>query len=74
MFQKFEQADASTSRKYGGAGLGLAICKNIVAVMGGRIEALSEPGVGSVFRVFVPLERGAPVRHTFFPHFFPVLV
>ena len=42
--------------------------------MGGRIEALSEPGVGSVFRVFVPLERGAPVRHTFFPHFFPVLV
>lgn len=61
LFQKFEQADAATSRKYGGAGLGLAICKNIVAAMGGRIEAVSEPGVGSVFRVFVPLERGAPV-------------
>ncbi|HWW68836.1 MAG TPA: ATP-binding protein, partial [Duganella sp.] len=61
LFQKFEQADAATSRKYGGAGLGLAICKNIVAALGGRIEAVSEPGVGSVFRVFLPLQRGAPV-------------
>jgi len=61
LFQKFEQADAATSRKYGGAGLGLAICKNIVSAMGGRIEAVSEPGVGSVFRVYLPLERGAPV-------------
>jgi signal transduction histidine kinase/CheY-like chemotaxis protein len=60
LFQKFEQADAATSRKYGGAGLGLAICKNIVAAMGGRIEVSSEPGVGSVFRVMLPLERGAP--------------
>lgn len=60
LFQKFEQADAATSRKYGGAGLGLAICKNIVVAMGGRIEAVSEPGVGSVFRVWLPLERGAP--------------
>jgi signal transduction histidine kinase/CheY-like chemotaxis protein len=61
LFQKFEQADAATARKYGGAGLGLAICKNIVAAMGGRIEADSEPGVGSVFRVYLPLERGAPL-------------
>jgi signal transduction histidine kinase/CheY-like chemotaxis protein len=61
LFQKFEQADKATARKYGGAGLGLAICKNIVAVMGGRIEASSEPGVGSVFRVHLPLERGAPL-------------
>ncbi|MRW85643.1 response regulator [Pseudoduganella sp. FT26W] len=61
LFQKFEQADAATSRKYGGAGLGLAICKNIVAAMGGRIEASSEPGVGSMFRVYLPLERGVPV-------------
>lgn len=60
LFQKFEQADAATARKYGGAGLGLAICKNIVAAMGGDIEAGSEPGVGSVFRVRLPLERGAP--------------
>ncbi|MET0320760.1 MAG: ATP-binding protein, partial [Duganella sp.] len=60
LFQKFEQADAATARKYGGAGLGLAICKNIAAAMGGRIEASSEPGVGSVFRVHLPLWRGAP--------------
>ena len=61
LFQKFEQADAATARKYGGAGLGLAICKNIVAAMGGRIHTTSEPGVGSVFRVHLPLQRGAPV-------------
>ncbi|MYN29469.1 ATP-binding protein [Duganella levis] len=60
LFQKFEQADAATSRKYGGAGLGLAICKNIVAAMGGRIEATSQPGVGSVFSVLLPLEHGVP--------------
>ncbi|MYM27262.1 response regulator [Duganella sp. CY15W] len=60
LFQKFEQADAATSRKYGGTGLGLAICKNIAVAMGGRIEASSEPGVGSVFRVYLPLERGTP--------------
>jgi signal transduction histidine kinase/CheY-like chemotaxis protein len=72
LFQKFEQADAATARKYGGAGLGLAICKNIVAAMGGRIDTSSEPGVGSVFRVHLPLERGvpAPVRPAEFrrPH------
>jgi signal transduction histidine kinase/CheY-like chemotaxis protein len=61
LFQKFEQADAATARKYGGTGLGLAICKNITAAMGGRIEASSELGVGSVFRLHLPLERGAPV-------------
>lgn len=60
LFQKFEQADAATSRKYGGAGLGLAICKNIVAAMGGRIDATSQPGVGSVFSVLLPLEHGVP--------------
>lgn len=61
LFQKFEQASATTARKYGGAGLGLAICKNIVTAMGGQIEASSQPGVGSVFRVYLPLELGAPV-------------
>nr|WP_315255147.1 ATP-binding protein [uncultured Duganella sp.] len=60
LFQKFEQADAATSRKYGGAGLGLAICKNIAVAMGGRIEASSQPGVGSEFRVYLPLTPGTP--------------
>jgi signal transduction histidine kinase/CheY-like chemotaxis protein len=60
LFQKFEQADAATSRKYGGAGLGLAICKNIVTAMGGSIEVSSEPGVGSEFRVRLPLRHGEP--------------
>jgi signal transduction histidine kinase/HPt (histidine-containing phosphotransfer) domain-containing protein/ActR/RegA family two-component response regulator len=60
LFQKFEQADAATSRKYGGAGLGLAICKNIVSAMGGRIEVSSVPGVGSEFRVMLPLGHGVP--------------
>jgi CheY-like chemotaxis protein len=58
LFQKFEQADTATARKYGGAGLGLAICKNIVAVMGGRIDASSEPGGQCVPRVSAA-ERGA---------------
>ncbi|MPQ55807.1 ATP-binding protein [Duganella sp. FT27W] len=60
LFQKFAQADAGTARRYGGTGLGLAICKNIAAAMGGRIEAGSEPGVGSVFRVYLPLAPGTP--------------
>jgi signal transduction histidine kinase len=61
LFQKFEQADAAIARKYGGTGLGLAICKHIVAAMDGHIEASSEPGVGSVFRVHLPLAHGVPV-------------
>lgn len=60
LFGKFEQGNAATSRKYGGAGLGLAICKLIVDTIGGQIAVRSEPGVGSVFEVRLPLQAGQP--------------
>lgn len=56
IFEKFAQADISTTRKYGGSGLGLSIVKSLVELMGGSIELSSEVGKGSEFLVTLPTE------------------
>jgi PAS domain S-box-containing protein len=56
IFERFRQVDSSSSRKYGGNGLGLAISKSLVELLGGRIWMESEPGKGSAFYFTIPVE------------------
>jgi CheY-like chemotaxis protein len=63
IFERFTQADNSTTRRYGGTGLGLAISARLVEMMGGKLDVTSTPGKGSVFYFTIPLRKieSAPV-------------
>jgi signal transduction histidine kinase len=61
LFQPFTQADSSTSRRYGGTGLGLALTRRLVSLLGGEIGVRSTPGLGSAFTIRIP-DGAAPPR------------
>ncbi len=67
IFEAFSQVDGSTTRLYGGTGLGLTICKRLVALMHGQMDLISTPGLGSLFKFTVRLRQAGSVLQAPFP-------
>lgn len=63
IFERFTQADESTTRRYGGTGLGTTIAKQLVELMGGRIGVFGKPGIGSTFWFELPFDRQSEDQH-----------
>ena len=68
IFEAFGQADSSTTRKFGGTGLGLTLSRRLVELMGGTLDLASEPGRGSTFWFTLPMPKANRTDHSFTPH------